>query len=235
MRFLLLLIYSGVQAVTIGVSKLQDLESNIMLNREQPKYATRHILDKRNMPIISPKLSLIFKDKINGFPQFLQSYLPDKHKHIKVINADSIINNWISRDSNIIKKLKFAPTINAVESGTGTITLYDDHTYILLGFINNMSENTSINSVSGIQSLFFIYCINLEIDYKLIDVNTQNVIFEFVSIGNSGTARIIPDSKTHVVYNTQRMVDSIFMQIANNIKTFIHKKSKRGFNQESNI
>lgn len=138
-----------------------------------------------------------------------------KSGQFSVFDAESTVMQWNTADSRLIYKWEqesvssdtedaAAEKINsATESKTQTIVTQAHspiNKYILIGWVTLIKAD-EIRQTYPVDSTHtsVLYNLNIEINYKIVDCDTREVITQFVAAGHGGIGRIVPTNIHHPV------------------------------------
>ncbi|MBP9743218.1 MAG: hypothetical protein KBD37_07670 [Burkholderiales bacterium] len=138
-----------------------------------------------------------------------------KSGRFNVFDAESTVMKWNLADSRLIYRWEqesvssdtedaAAEKISAAsESSTKTLITpvhSSSNKYILIGWVNVIKAN-EIRQKYPVDPNYtsVLYNLNIEINYKIIDYDTREVITQFVAAGHGGIGRIVPTNINHPV------------------------------------
>ena len=208
-------------AVTnIGISSLyypSVNESNVISDYILESAITPSSDDKFNQLMITQ-----MKTKITSIGPLLSQTLSES-KTFTVFDGNKIIASLSASESGLVTKWEFAlDNSEAKESSADTIESsviikpVGDR-YLLVGFIRSITAHQAKQVFPGTTNLSILHSLDIEIKYKLVDMNTKEVISHFVASGHGGIARIIPSDMASVIQNPEDLSDVIVNQAINSL------------------
>lgn len=167
----------------------------------------------------------------------------DKSNAFDAHDGESVVNQWIAQDSNIIKILESAqlPTnelANESKVNESQLNLIPSNNIVLIGWITDLTYNVIIDDLPGMNKKSVIYNLNLRAKYKLFDANTKRVILEFHASGHGGYSTIVPVSYTFSTYRSDQAVQNTLSTFVNSVLHGLLVRREQGFldmyNNDSN-
>lgn len=153
-------------------------------------------------------------------------------------DATPTINDWISKNPRLLAKLEEESKV--VETDTSPMTkgqksfessvskkngsgndnmvhLSPNGKLILIGWVNKIKANEIRQEFQGTSKTSVIYNLNIEVNYKLVDYDTKQVITQFVAAGHAGIARILPTSIKTLSMNAEDNANSVATDSINSL------------------
>ncbi len=174
------------------------------------------IESKLNQVMISqvqtPKITTVLKQKLIESGTF--NVFDGDKVLISWGATESGIANWGLESSHIEKQ-----TIDNIvlESVVKIKPPNKSNKYLLIGFIKSIDANEVKQVFTGTNNTSILYSIDIEVMYKLVDVDTKAVVNKFIAIGHGGFARIISSDIIHMAQNPEDSSDYIINEAINSL------------------
>lgn len=221
LRYLLLIfIYIKMcSAITsIGISSLyypSVNESSIISVSESGLSDTE---DKFNQLMISQ-----VKTKIITVKSLLNQTLMES-RAFTIFDGDKTISSWNATESNLLASWEYESDTSGLQEESGPESLASgagikplESRYLLVGFIKSISVNEAKQIFPGAPNLSILYSLNIEIRYKLIDMNNKKVLIHFIAAGHGGIARIISSDMTVISQKQLAISNDIVTEAINSL------------------
>ncbi len=188
-------------AISSSESNLTDIESKfnqVMISRMKAQI---------------PKITPLLKQKLIESGTF------------SVFDGDKTLSNWSATESNLITNWELESKVIGIEV-INNISLESDATvhspnnskqYLLIGFIRSINAHEIKQVFPGTANISILYSLNIEITYKLIDMDTKEVLSKFITTGHGGFARIISTNFTHMTQNPEYASDDMINEAINSL------------------
>ena len=142
-----------------------------------------------------------------------------------VFDGNKTLSSWGALESGLINKwqlesssLEMQVIDNvALESDTKVKSSNILNKYLLIGFIKSIDAHEVKQGFPGTNNTSLLYSINIEITYKLIDMDTKEVFSNFIATGHGGFARIISTNLTPMSQNPENIFDDIINEAMNSL------------------
>ena len=142
-----------------------------------------------------------------------------------VFDGNKTLSNWGALESGLITKWQLESSSlemqvidnMALESDTKVKSSNISNKYLLIGFIKSIDAHEVKQVFSGTTNTSILYSLNIEITYKLIDMDTKEVFSDFIATGHGGFARIISTNFTHMSQTPENVSDDIINDAINSL------------------
>jgi hypothetical protein len=142
-----------------------------------------------------------------------------------VFDGNNILSSWITSESGLIRSWEYeSDSVDmqitdkvATESGMIIRPRHTSNKYILVGWITAINAHEVKEVFPGTTKSSLLYSLNIEVKYKLIDVDSKEVVTQFVAAGHGGSARIFPSNLMHVSHNATQATGDIVDEAINSL------------------
>ena len=224
--FILLAVNLCFAVPSIGLTKLYYLSNESFVNNPIPSTS----VESGTIPNIIRVNAVVInsvQQQLNTFPVSLQRTLAESGS-FNVYDATPMLNLWSAKNPRLISKWEYESlTQEAEEDAADKVSSGKDASsvkkpgqaakypavgsgnYVLIGWVSFIKADQIRQPFPETNKTSVLYNLNIEIKYKVIDADTQQIITQFVAAGLGGFARIIPTSlnkNTSETYETSSTV-----------------------------
>ena len=89
---------------------------------------------------------------------------------------------------------------------------------ILIGWVENITDNKSKDVIFDTNKISFIFSVDINTEYRLINTRTNKVVATYTAVGHGGIARILPSLNETIIYDVDSMVSDMFASLAKNVR-----------------
>ena len=232
--FLLLTVNLCFAVANIGLTKLYYLSNESFSNNPVPST----LVESGTVPNITRLNAVVInsiQQQLNTFPVSLKQTLAESGS-FNVYDATPLLNTWSAKNPRLLTKWEYESVTQEAEeiaadkvSGSKNSSAKTSGTqvksvsagsgnYILIGWVSSIKANQVRQVFPETSKTSVLYNLNIEINYKVVDVDTQEVITQFVAAGHGGFARIIP---TNLNKNTSETFETSKAVVADCLSTLL--------------
>lgn len=173
--------------------------------------------------LITQQLISKFKQQLPKFQSELTTTLAQSSA-FKIFDGEPIVKLWQKQTPQILSTLA-AGTVVAKESAainakaqpvtaSSPLAISAAKRYILLGWISQVTANEDRQPFPDTSKTSLLYNLDIWVEYKLIDADTQQIITQFIAVGHAGVAKILATPDASISYNTDALISDAFHALA---------------------